>query len=200
MDPYVTFTAPENGIVAELAVTEGQYVTEGSPILRLEGYQSLWVEADLYPSEAADIKPGQKVKVVIQGWEDQPQFITVEFINPAMQGNSQTVQLRGSISNPGNQWQPGLQASIFLPAVSKDDALSLPIDAVVRSGKGAHVWVEKTKGKFEPRIVKTGAESFDSIEIKEGLKSGEKVVVTGAYLLYSEYVLKKGKDPMDVKI
>ena len=192
----ITFMAPEHGVVAEISVTEGQYVSEGSPLMRLEGYQSLWVEADIYPSEAGSIKEGQQVKVVIPGWEDQPQLVTIKFMNPALQANTQVIKLRAAMPNLNNQWQPGLQANVFLPAESKGDAINLPVDAVIRSGKGAHVWIEKEKGKFEPRIVKTGIESFDTVEIKDGLQAGDQVVITGAYLLYSEYILKKGKNPM----
>lgn len=195
-DPYFTFTAPANGIVAELAVTEGQYVTEGSPIIRLEGYQSLWVEADIYPAEAGIIKDGQKLKVVIPGWEQAPQIMTVQFISPVLQSDAQIIQIRGEIPNPNHQWQPGLQADLFVPIVSKEKVMSLPLSAVIRSEQGAHVWVETAKGQFEPKIVKTGTESFDAIEITEGLLKGDQVVITGAYLLYSEYILKKGSDPI----
>lgn len=194
--PNITYLAPENGTVAELSVTEGQYVSEGSQIIRLEGYQSLWLEADVYSSEVGSIKNGQQVKVVVPGWEDQPQMVTLEFISPALQANTQLIQIRGAMPNPNSQWQPGLQANVFLPTESKTDAINLPIDAVIRDGKGAHVWIERAKGKFEPQIVKTGMESFDTIEVKEGLKTGDQVVISGAYLLYSEYILKKGKNPM----
>ena len=164
--------------------------------MKIEGYNSLWVEADVYPAEASNIKVGQAVKVVIPGWEDQSQNMTVQFINPAFQSGSQLMQIRGTISNPNNQWQPGLQANILLPVKSTGSVLALPVDAVIRDGKGMHVWVEESKGKFVPRLVKTGMENENTVEIIEGLKEGEKVVITGAYLLYSEYVLKKGADPM----
>ena len=196
-DPYVVFYAPEGGVVAELSVTQGQYVTEGSPILRLEGYGQLWVEADVYPNEAKNIKMGQKVKVVIAGWEDQPQEMTISFITPSLQAGTQLTQIRGSIANPQQQWQPGLQANVFLPSASKSNVLTLPVDAVVRDGKGMHVWVKNGKDHFEPRLVKTGQENNNEVEISEGLKNGDQVVVTGAYLLYSEYILKKGKNPIE---
>ena len=195
-DPFVLFYAPESGVVAELSVTQGQYVTEGSSILRLEGYSQLWVEADVYPSEAAKIKQGQKVKVVVTGWEDQPQEMTISFITPSLQSGTQLTQIRGSIPNPGNQWQPGLQANVFLPLVSTGNVLMLPVDAVIRDGKGMHVWIKSGKDRFEPRLVKTAAENDNQVEISEGLKNGDQVVVTGAYLLYSEYMLKKGKNPI----
>lgn len=194
-DPFVLFYAPEAGVVAEVSVTQGQYVTAGSPVLRLEGYGQLWVEADVYPEEAATVKQGQKVKVLVAGWEEQPQEMTISFIAPALQSGTQLTQIRGSIPNPGNQWQPGLQASVFLPVGSKNEVLSLPADAVIRDGKGMHVWIKSGKDSFEPRLVKTGQAQHDQVEITSGLKNGEQVVVTGAYLLYSEYLLKKGKHP-----
>lgn len=197
-DPFVLFYAPESGVVAELSVTQGQYVNEGSPILRLEGYSQLWVEADVYPSEAAKIKEGQKVKVVVPGWEDQPQEMTISFITPSLQSGTQLTQIRGSIPNPGNQWQPGLQANVFLPSLSKGKVLTLPVDAVIRDEKGMHVWIKSGNDRFEPRLVKTAAENDNEVEISEGLKNGDQVVVTGAYLLYSEYVLKRGKNPTHV--
>jgi Cu(I)/Ag(I) efflux system membrane fusion protein len=194
--PYITYPAPVSGMVAELSVTEGQYVAEGGAIMRLESYGQLWVEADVYPAEAAGIKTGQSVKVTVAGWEQEPQNMTIRFLTPALQNGSQLMQLRGSVPNPGNRWQPGMQANILLPAGSKGEVLSVPADAVIRDGNGAHVWIETAKGKYLPRMVKTGVENADEVEITTGIKAGEKVVATGAYLLYSEYILKKGTDPM----
>ena len=196
-NPYVVFYAPESGVVAELSITPGQYVTEGSPLLRLEGYQQLWVEADVYANEVKHIKLGQKVKIVITGWEDQPQEMTINFITPSLQAGTQLMQIRGSISNSKNQWQPGLQVSVALPSGEQGKALTLPVDAVIRDGKGMHVWLKKGKDSFEPRLVKTGEENDQQVEIVEGLKAGDQVVASGAYLLYSEFILKKGKNPID---
>lgn len=196
VSPYVTFPAAVNGVVSELSVSEGQYVAEGGAIMRLENYDQLWVEADIYPAEASLVRVGQSTKVVVAGWENEPQAMIVQFINPSLQNSSQLMQVRGTIPNPGNRWQPGQQANILLPVKSKGNVLSIPVDAVIRDGKGTHVWVEKGTGKFEPRMVKTGMENFDQVEITQGLKEGDKVVVTGAYLLYSEFILKKGSDPM----
>lgn len=196
-DPFVVFYAPDGGVVAELSVTEGQYVTEGSPILRLEGYGYLWVEADVYPNEAAKIKQGQKVKVLVAGWENLPQEMTISFVTPVLQSGTQLVQIRGSIHNPENRWQPGLQANVFLPSGTENNRLTLPVNAVIRDGKGMHVWIKTGKDSFEPALVKTGQESDNQVEVLEGLKNGDQVVATGAYLLYSEYILKKGKNPTE---
>jgi Cu(I)/Ag(I) efflux system membrane fusion protein len=195
-DPYVTYFAPVSGVVAELSITEGQYVAEGATIMRIEGYGSLWVEADVYPSEAGNVRVGQQVKVIVPGWEDHAQRMTIQFITPALQSGTQLMQIRGSMPNLNNQWQPGLQANVLLPGKSATNALTLPVDAVIREQRGMHVWIEKEKGKYEPRMVTTGMETAGQVEIASGLAEGDKVVATGAYLLYSEFILKKGKNPM----
>jgi Cu(I)/Ag(I) efflux system membrane fusion protein len=75
--------------------------------------------------------------------------------------------------------------------------LSLPINAVIRDSKGASVWLETSKHHFKSVMVETGIENDDRIEIKSGLQNGQAVVVSGAYLLNSEYVFKKGANPME---
>lgn len=195
-NPYVTVFATQGGTVAELSINQGQYVAEGSPIMRLEGYGKLWVEADVYPNEMKQIKQGQTLKVVVSGWEDQAQTMKVEFINPSLQAGTQLTQIRGSIANPNGQWQPGLQVKVMLASQGVGGGMNLPVDAVIRDGKGQHVWIKKGKDSFEPMKVSVGKANGNSVQIISGLATGDEVVVTGAYLLYSEYVLKRGKHPL----
>jgi Cu(I)/Ag(I) efflux system membrane fusion protein len=72
----------------------------------------------------------------------------------------------------------------------------VPVDAVIRSGKGAHLYVLTATNTFVPRVVQTGIENFNEVEIVHGLKEGEEIAATGAYLLYSELMLKRGIDPL----
>lgn len=194
--PYVTYSAPTDAVVAELLVTEGQYVAEGSSIMNLEAYHTIWVEADVYPAEAGLVKKGSAVSVTVAGYENEPQKMQIEFIAPALQAGSQLLTIRGSIPNLHNQLRAGMQAVVELPVANTSKAITLPVDAVIHEAGGAHIWVETGIGKFEPKMVETGAENFNRVEILTGVKEGDVVVVSGAYLLYSEYILKKGKDPM----
>lgn len=191
-----TFFANESGIVAELSITQGQYVEEGGPILRLESYDRLWLEADVYANELASVKVGQVVRVTIPGWENEPQFMKIQFVNPSLAAGSQLLQIRGAIPNPAKRWQVGQQANVFLPTKSKGQVLHLPVDAVIRTGTGTHVWIQTKKNTFEARSIKTGIENFNEVEVLEGLIKGDQVVVSGSYLLNSEYILKRGSDPM----
>lgn len=197
LSPSVTFVAPASGIVTEIAAAEGSYVTEGSALYRVEGLGILWAEAELYPGEASLVRQGDSVRVIVYGFENQPAAGKVVFMNPEYRPGTGIITLRAQIDNPEGAFAPGMQAGIVLGG-SGMKALALPADAVVRGGKGSHVWVKTGERTFMPRIVKTGLETFDKVEITEGLQEGDPVVISGAYLLYSELVLKKGMEPAAV--
>ncbi|RAW02069.1 efflux RND transporter periplasmic adaptor subunit [Pseudochryseolinea flava] len=191
----ITFRSPATGIVSEISISEGQYVSEGGPLIRIENTSTLWLEAELYPSEASLVKVGDQINVRISGFENQAVEATVSFLSPEFRNNTQIMSLRASIANTTLAFTPGMQAQVFFSHSTKK-ALSLPVDAVIRDGKGAHVYIQRGHNTFRPQMVKTGLEDFEKVEITEGLMEGDTVAVTGAYLLYSEIILKKGIDPM----
>ena len=191
----ISFFSPVAGVVGRVDATEGQYVTEGSLLYRIERLEDVWVDVDLYPGETSLVKAGDKVNVRVSGFENSSVEGTVTFLNPEYRRGTQVTTLRALIRNSSGQFRPGMLATVVLSHSAKE-TLALPIDAVVRDGKGAHVWILGNDGAFHPRMVKTGIENFDKIEVTEGVTEKENVVITGAYLLYGELVLKKGGDPM----
>ncbi len=191
----ISFLSRASGVVDKIDVTEGQYVNEGSSLYRIERLENLWAEVDLYPGETSLVKTGDRIKVIITGFENSPVQGTVSFLNPEYRSGSQIVSLRAIITNPSGQFRPGMLITVVL-SHSEKETLALPVDAVIRDGRGAHVWVLGNDGAFRPRMVKTGIENFEKIEVTEGINEKENVVITGAYLLYGELVLKKGIDPM----
>jgi Cu(I)/Ag(I) efflux system membrane fusion protein len=193
--PLLTVFSSESGTVTELNISEGQYVSEGTQVLKLENFDQLWLEMDVYPSEIADIKIGTKVKALVSGLGNEEQSLVIDFISPQIDPSTQILKVRAPIKNSGNL-QAGMQASVFLPVSEIRDAMSLPMDALVRDERGSHVWVKVGKNTFSPRIVKTGAENEDQIIILSGLEGVKDVVISGSYLLSSEFLLKKGMDPM----
>lgn len=193
--PSVTFLSPASGVVTEITVSEGQYVAEGSRLYTIGGLSRLWAEAELYPSEASRIKQGEQVQVIVGGFENEPIRGKVVFLAPQYRAGTQILTLRAAIPNPGGALIPGMQARLVLSEDSAQ-ALVLPSGAVIREEKGSHVWIKTGEGTFAPRKVKTGMESFDKIAITDGLREGDLVVTSGAYLLYSELILKKGQQPM----
>ena len=192
--PLLTVFSNAAGTVTELNITEGQYITEGSQVLKLENFDQLWLEMDVYPSEISGLTIGMKVKALINGISENEQTLQIDFISPQLDPSTQILKVRAPIQNFGNL-QAGMQATVFLPVSEISDAMSLPLDAVVRDEKGAHVWIKTAKNTFSPRMVRTGEESSDQIIILSGLEDVKEVVISGAYLLSSEFIFKKGIDP-----
>lgn len=195
LEPRVTFLAPSSGIITEISVAEGQYVAEGSSLYKIEDITSLWVEAELYPNETSLVRVGDKVSVKVSGSEANTIETTVTFLSPEFRNNSQITIMRASIDNPENILKPGQFAQVYLTHSSRE-AIAVPVDAVIRDEKGSHVYLQSGQNTFRPQMVKTGVEGFDRVEITEGLQEGDTVAISGAYLLYSEIILKRGTDPM----
>lgn len=191
----ITLLSPATGVVTEVSVAEGQYVSEGTSLMKIENIGNLWLEAELYPNETSLAKVGDQIKVRVSGYGTESVDARINFLSPEYRANSQIVVMRASLNNPDQKYKPGMQVQVFFSHSSKK-ALAIPVDAVIRDGKGTHVYVQRGPNTFRPTMVKTGIEDFEKVEITEGLMDGDTVAVTGAYLLYSEIILKKGTDPM----
>ncbi|PZR40804.1 MAG: efflux RND transporter periplasmic adaptor subunit [Azospira oryzae] len=183
--PAITFLSPCDGTATEINVAEGQYVTEGSLLYRIEDVRELWIEAEVYPQEKALIKTGDVITARIGSDEVQAKVI---FMSPEYTINSQITLLRAAIANNELKWKSGMQALVFLTH-SSHQAISVPTEGVIRNASGAQVFVLSDKNTFQSRKVKTGLENFSQIEITEGIKEGETIVTSGAYLLHSELIL-----------
>lgn len=194
LDARITFLAPVSGTVTEIAAAEGVYVAEGSLLYRVNRLNNIWVEAELYATEVSQVQVGTPIEVQVPGMS-APIQTKVSFINPEFRQNSQVIVARAAIPNPQGQLIPGTQATIVLSATTQQENIVLPLEAVIRDAQGAHVWVKVAENTFRPRMVTLGEESASHVAIESGLSPSDTVVVTGAYLLYSEYVLKKGNAP-----
>lgn len=91
--------------------------------------------------------------------------------------------------------KPGMPAYVYVKG-KQQKGLALPIDAVLRNGTMSVVWVQTAEHAFRARMIKTGLENGNTIQVLDGLKEGDAVVTSGAYLLNSEFVFKKGTEPM----
>ena len=190
-----TFYSTSGGYITQLNITEGNYVMEGQSMVRLANTSSVWVETQAYASQLSQINNKGKVIVHIPQLSNMKVAGAIEFASPEINPQTRINLLRVSIPNPGNQLKPGMTAYIYLSNEERT-AFSVPIDAVMRSNDAAMVWVQTGKDKFSMRKIITGAENGNVIEISSGLKQGDAVVTSGAYLLNSEYLLRNGVSSM----
>lgn len=190
-----TFYSPVSGTITSLETREGDYVMEGGVLVKLADLSSLWAEAQVYTSQMADINRNSIATVQFPDFDGLEIRGAIGFVNPEINPDTRINLIRVAIPNSGNQLKPGMSAYVLLKSAPRK-TLTLPIDAVIRDGNGATVWVRTGKKTFKTLMVETGLETDDRIEIRSGLRSGDVVVVSGAYLLQSEYIFQKGANPM----
>ncbi len=195
-NPTTSFYSNASGFITTLDVKEGDYVMEGGSIVRLADLSSLWVEAQVYTSELARIDRGGTATVQIPDMPGKEVKGRIEFVNPEINADTRINLLRVTIPNADNHLKPGMPAYVYIKSRQRN-ALTLPIDAVIRDGKGSTVWMMTGKNTFKSKMVQTGLEVDDRIEIIGGLNAGDVIVTTGAYLINSEYIFKNGVNPMD---
>lgn len=190
-----TFYSTAGGYIMQLEIREGDYVMEGGTIVKLADLSILWAEAQVYTSQLAELNHSGIVTVQLPGFEGREIKGRIEFVNPEINPDTRINLVRVAIPNPGNQLKPGMLAYVILKSPQRK-TLTLPTEAVIRDGKGATVWVKTGSHSFKSKMVTTGLESDKRIEIKSGLDAGDVIVISGAYLLQSEYIFKKGATPM----
>lgn len=191
-----TFYSPNAGYITALNVQQGDNVMEGGTIVQLADLSTLWAEAQVFTSQFAQISANTAIIVRVPPFENEALQGKISFVNPEIIPDSRINLLRVSIPNKNNKLKPGMSANVYINN-GKQTALRLPIDAVIRDSKGATVWIKTGDNTFKSKMIEVGAEANNFIEIKSGLMLNDVVVISGAYLLQSEYLFKKGTNPME---
>jgi membrane fusion protein, copper/silver efflux system len=195
-NPTTTYYSTKNGFVTTLAINQGDYVMEGGTIVELADLSTLWAEAQVYTSLYTEFEPTSTATVHIPEAGNLVMKGKISFANPEVVPGARVSLIRVTIPNKGYRLKPGMAASVQLTTGARS-TLTLPIDAVIRDAKGATVWVRTGNNTFRNKMVTVGTEMNDRIEIRSGLQPGDMIVMTGAYLLNSEYIFKRGSNPME---
>ena len=194
--PLTTFYSPVTGYITTLDIREGEYAMEGGTIVRIADLSTLWAEAQVYTSQLAQIDNNAVAYIQFPDLPGKQTTGKIEFVNPEINPQTRINLLRVSISNSEKLLKPGMPAYVTIKG-KQVNSLTLPSDAVLRTGTGASVWVQTGNRTFKSRMVEIGLEDGDRVQIKSGLQPGDIIVITGAYLLNSEFIFKKGANPME---
>ena len=186
----LTYHSGQTGFVAKLLVSEGEYTQIGTPLFQIEDLRSVWVETQVYTNEINYFNEKTEASISIEAFPQKTFKAKMVFENPAMEENSKINLVRFRIDNNNNMIKPGMMARVTINHHPKQ-TLVIPKSALL-IGRMTMVWIEVMPGMFESRTVETGVENKQFVEILSGLKEGERVVTSGAYLLNSEFILKQG--------
>lgn len=186
----ISVLAAQNGVVSKLKVREGMYVKPGSVVMSLADLSSVWLLAEVFERQANWVKVGQFADVTmgfIPGklWEGK-----VEYVYPQLDSKTRTLKARLRFDNPGELLKPNMFAKVSIYGGAKKNLITIPSEALIRTGKEQRVIIALGEGRFVPRDVVAGIESSGYVEIKKGLKVGEQVVISGQFLIDSEASLK----------
>lgn len=186
----LTFRSPASGIVMEKKAVQGMRFMPGEMLYQVADLSRVWVIADVFEQDLALVKNGAKAQVSINAYPDKALTGTVTYVYPTLKAETRTVPVRIELANPGGLIKPGMFAQVEVKAATKAATLAVPLSAVIDSGARQVVLVQLKEGRYEPRDVKTGARSDNLIEVLDGLREGESVVVAANFLIDAESNLK----------
>jgi membrane fusion protein, copper/silver efflux system len=184
--PRVTIHAPISGVIAELGVREGMTVSAGSMLFKLVDVSTVWVNAEVPEAQAAQLRPGSAVEARVTGYPDAVFKGKVGALLPEVNAATRTLRARIELPNPAGRLKPGMFATLTFASQQGKQAVLVPSEAVIRTGQRDVVVVALGEGKFRATEVQVGREADGQSAILRGLKPGDKVVLSGQFLIDSE--------------
>jgi Cu(I)/Ag(I) efflux system membrane fusion protein len=181
-----TLSSPISGVIAELGVREGMNVMPGMTLFRIVDMSTVWVNADVPEAQASWVTPGARVEARVQAYPGRVFEGRVGALLPEVSAQTRTLRTRIEVANPGALLKPGMFASVVFRQGAKRDSVLVPSEAVIRTGTRDVVVVALGEGRFRAAQVELGFESGGQSEIRKGLEAGDKVVLSGQFLIDSE--------------
>ena len=186
----LTFRSPAAGVVTEKKAVQGMRFAPGDSLYQIADISSVWVLADVPEQEIAGVRTGARASLHVEAYPERSFEGKVGYIYPTLNAQTRTVQVRIELANADGLLKPAMYAQVELPAAAAQDVLAVPLSAVIDSGKRQVALVEVGEGRFEPRELKLGVRDDAYVEVREGIKEGERVVTAGNFLIDSESNLK----------
>jgi Cu(I)/Ag(I) efflux system membrane fusion protein len=192
----LTLVAPATGVVAELGAREGMTVAPGSLLFRINGLDTVWVNAEVPEAQSGEVQVGNPVEARTPGLPGKVFKGKVSAILPEVNPTTRTLKARVELANPRTELKPGMFATVNFTPVARREALLVPSEAVIRTGRRTVVIVTQGDGRFAPVDVQAGLEAGGETEIRSGLAAGQRVVLSGQFLIDSEANLRASETRM----
>jgi Cu(I)/Ag(I) efflux system membrane fusion protein len=186
----VAYYAPFDGYVMELGIRQGAAVQPGATLFQLADLDSVWVIADVPELQAAWIASGDPAELEVPALPGARFTGQVDYLYPELTQTTRSLKARIVVKNPGHRLRPGMFAAAHFRGKPLDNVLTVPSEAVIKTGTRSVVIVADDGTHFRPVAVRVGAEHADRSEILEGLTLGQNVVASGQFLIDSEASLR----------
>lgn len=178
--------SPQHGTIIRHEVKKHQFVEAEYPMFVISDLTSVWVEVDVYEHQLDWIKLGLPTEIEVPALPGQRFKGQLTYIYPELDPNTRTLKVRLLVNNPDQKLKPNMFAQVHIYGGPKENVLKIPREALIVTGERESVIRVLGKGKFKPVNVTTGMRSKGEVEITKGLKKGDRVVVSGQFLIDSE--------------
>jgi Cu(I)/Ag(I) efflux system membrane fusion protein len=185
----LTVRSPASGYVIEKDVVEGAAVEPGTRLFRIANLDTVWVEAEIYEEQIPLVKIGQGATVRLSHTGAKSTDGVISFIYPFLDSKTRTARVRVEMANTSRDLKPDMFAEVDIQ-IDRGKALAVPEAAIIYSGPRRIVFVDVGQDRLRPTLVEIGVKSGGWVEIKGGVAAGDKVVISGNFLVAAESRLK----------
>ncbi len=185
----LTFRAPAGGVVLERKATQGMRFMPGEMLYQIADLSGVWLIAEVPEQDLGRVRTGLTARTRFDAYPGETFEGRVTYVYPTLNPETRTAQVRIEMPNPQGRLKPAMYAQVEISAPAAPQ-LVVPSSAVIDNGSRRVVLVDQGEGRFEPRDVKLGARGDEYTAVTEGVKEGERVVTSAAFLLDSEANLK----------
>ncbi len=186
----IVLTSPVDGTVTQKPALVGMRFAAGDALFRTADLSKVWVLAQVAERDLALVRRGQSARVLLRAYEDQPREGRISFVYPELDVATRTAQVRIELDNADGILRIGLYAEVEIEAQGSRNVVAIPESAIIDDGRRRIAFVAKGDGLFEPRDLTLGNRGNRYVEIRAGIAAGERVVVSGNFLINAESNLR----------
>jgi Cu(I)/Ag(I) efflux system membrane fusion protein len=190
----VDYYAPIDGYVMTLGVRQGEAVQPGTTLFQLADLSRVWIAAEVPETQAAWLKAGDAVDIEVPARPGERFGGQVDYLYPELTVATRTLKVRVVVKNPDRHLRPGMFATAHVHSAVQDQMMTVPTEAVIKTGTRSVIIVADDATHFRPVLVRVGSEQGGRSEILQGLTLGESVVASGQFLIDSEANLRSAFD------
>ncbi len=188
--------SPAAGIVLKVGAREGSHVTPATELYTIADLSRIWTYVDIYEYELPWVRVGDVAEMRLVSLPGRVFKGKITYIYPYLDPKTRTNKVRLEFDNRDGLLKPDMFADVMLHASRRKMALTIPEQAVIRTGRKPKVFVQTGPGRFEPRTVRLGVSNGDMVEVLGGVHDGEIVVTSAQFLIDSESSLKEAAAKM----
>ncbi|MEX2117498.1 MAG: efflux RND transporter periplasmic adaptor subunit [Bacteroidota bacterium] len=187
----MTISSPVDGIVMEKMIFRGQNIMAGMDLYKIADLSTLWILAEIYQYELSWVKVGQQADVELSYLPGKTFPGTITYVYPTLDMETKTAKVRVVVRNTATlDLKPEMFATVKIISPVVVDAVAIPDEAIIRSGERNIAVIALGGGYFDPREIRLGVMAGGYVQVLDGIKEGEKIVISSQFLIDSESNLK----------